>query len=338
MSNHQRMEEAEKMASQERKLDTARDVQKSAPEMVTEAPNALEALEQDARAKWAREFRYLVYTLKTNWSFLGGLIIIGGMTLLAIFAPWIAPYNPEFAIPADFLQSPSAKHWFGTDSYGMDIFSRVIWAPRLDLFIAVGATFTSLAIGIPLGVWAGYYGEDKTIQGWGSEFLLRGMDIIQAFPPFVLAMALAAVLGNNATNVIIVIAFINVPIFLRLTRSAVLSIKEKPYVEAAKAVGNPDRRILMRHILPNSLAPALINASVVMGFSILLTAGLSFIGAGIRVPKAEWGSMISIGASDMITGEWWTSVFPGLFLGVTVFGFALLGDGLRIYLDPTRRR
>ncbi len=285
-----------------------------------------------------REFRFFVYSLKTNRFFLLGLIIIAAMFLLAIMAPVIAPYHPEYAIPSDFLQPPGPKHWFGTDNYGMDIFSRVVWAPRIDLVIAVTATLASLAIGIPLGVWAGYYGSKRGIMGAGSEILLRIMDIVQAFPPFVLAMALVAIAGQKTINVILVIAFINVPVFLRLTRSAVLSVKEKSYVEAAICVGNPDSRILFKHILPNSLAPSLINASVVMGFSILLTAGLSFIGAGIRIPTAEWGAMISIGAPNMITGEWWTSIFPGIFLGTTVLGFALLGDGLRTYLDPTRRR
>ncbi len=284
-----------------------------------------------------RELRYLVYTLRTNLSFLLGLSIVVGMALVAALAPIIAPYPPEFAIPADFLQPPSARHLLGTDNYGMDIFSRVVWAPRLDLVIAVSATIVSLAIGIPLGVWAGYYSNRKGPPGWMSEVLLRFMDIIQAFPPFVFALGLVAAAGHKVSNVVIVIAFINIPVFLRLTRSAVLSVREKAYVEAAICVGNPDGRILFKHILPNALGPALINSSVIMGFSILLTSGLSFVGAGIRVPTAEWGSMISIGAPNMITGEWWTSVFPGVFLGVTVLGFALLADGLRTYLDPTRR-
>lgn len=285
-----------------------------------------------------REFRYLVFTLKNNKSFLIGIIIIFTIILLAIFAPFITPYHPEEAIPSEFLQPPNAKHWFGTDNYGMDIFSRVIWAPRVDLVIAIGATLLSLVLGIPLGVWAGYYGNRKGWLSTASEWLLRLMDVVQAFPPFVLAMALVTIAGQSITNVILVIAFVNVPVFLRLTRSAVLSIRERSYIEASICVGNPDSRILFKHILPNSLAPALINSSVVMGFSILTTAGLSFIGAGIRIPTAEWGSMISIGATNMTTGEWWTSIFPGIFLGLTVLGFALLGDGLRIYLDPTRRR
>lgn len=284
-----------------------------------------------------RELRYFVYTLKTNPFFLLGLTIVSGMALVALLAPVIAPYPPEFAIPADFLQPPSAKHWFGTDNYGMDVFSRVVWAPRLDLVIAVSATLVSLLIGVPLGVWAGYYSNRPGPLGWMSEGLLRFMDVIQAFPPFVFALGLVAAAGHKVSNVIIVIAFINIPVFLRLTRSAVLSVREKSYIEASVCVGNPDRRILFRHVLPNALGPALINASVIMGFSILLTSGLSFVGAGIRVPTAEWGSMISIGAPNMITGEWWTSVFPGMFLGITVLGFALLADGLRTYLDPTRR-
>jgi peptide/nickel transport system permease protein len=275
--------------------------------------------------------------VRASTGFLVGSLIFGLICILALFAPFIAPYGPEQANPSDFLQAPSTTHWLGTDSYGMDILSRILWAARLDVLIALVATSVSLLVGAPLGVWAGYFDSTRGWQARGSQLLQRVMDVLQAFPAFVLAMALVAASGPSVQNVIIVITFINVPVFMRLTRSAALTVREKPYMEAARCVGNADARLVLLHLLPNATGPALINASVVMGFSVLLTAGLSFVGAGIRVPTAEWGSMISLGAQNMVTGEWWISVFPGLALGVTVLSLGLVGDALRAYLDPTRR-
>jgi peptide/nickel transport system permease protein len=160
---------------------------------------------------------------------------------------------------------------------------------------------------------------------------------VQSFPVFVLAMALVAVTGQKMSNVILVVAFLNAPIYMRLMRSGVLSARESTYVEAARCVGNSDSRIVFRHILPNVINPSITQASVNIGWAILLTSGLSFIGAGVPVPKAEWGAMIAVGAPTVITGEWWSSLFPGLAIAITVLGFALVGDGLRAYFDPTTR-
>ena len=276
--------------------------------------------------------------VRVNAKFRLGLFIVGGMLLLALLGPWITPYHPTEAQPSDFLQAPNMQHWLGTDRYGMDILSRVLHSPRIDMSIALGATGLSLLFGVPIGVWAGYMNGSRGIQGKISEFVMRLMDIVQAFPPFVIAMAFVAVIGPNIWNVMLVIALINIPVFTRLTRSKVLSEKNRAYIDAAICTGNTRGQILFRYLLPNSLAPALINASVVMGFSVMLTAGLSFIGAGIRVPEAELGSMISIGAQNMVTGQYWTSLFPGIYLGLMIFGFALVGDGLRNGLDSTRKR
>jgi peptide/nickel transport system permease protein len=166
---------------------------------------------------------------------------------------------------------------------------------------------------------------------------MRVFDVSLAFPVFIFALALVAVLGASATNVILAMIFVNTPVFVWLTRSEVLSIRERPFVEAARCSGNGDLRIAFRHVLPNSLAAPLTQLSVVLGFSILLTAGLSFLGAGVPVPTPEWGLMVSQGASTMITGQWWTALFPGLALATAVLGFALVGDGLRIFLDPKQR-
>jgi len=225
----------------------------------------------------------------------------------------------------------------GTDPTGMDILSRVLAAVRTDLSVAVSGTLLSLVAGVVLGAAAGYWGGTGGIPQLLSEALLRIMDMIQSFPVFIFALALVSLSGPSAKNIVAAIAFVNLPIFLRLTRAAVLTTREQLYVEAARSVGMDDLRILFQDIIPNSIDPALVNASVTVGGAILLTAGLSFIGAGIRPPAPEWGSIIATGSQYMITGQWWIGVFPGLALSLSVFGFALLGDGLREYLDPTMR-
>ncbi|MDQ0221401.1 ABC transporter permease [Peribacillus cavernae] len=251
--------------------------------------------------------------------------------LCAIFAPIIAPYAPEEAIVEDSRLAPNSDHIFGTDETGMDVFSRVVHATRIDVTIAVFGTLLSLLIGIPIGLAAAYR------EGLFGEITMRIADVLQAFPVFILAIALVSILGNNVQNIIIAIAFLNAPIYMRFVRSEVLSIKQRPYVEAARCAGMSNLKIMFKELLPNSLRPTMVQASINMGWAILLTAGLSFIGAGVRVPTAEWGSMIAIGAPLIITGQWWSSFFPGVAIGITVLGFALFGDFLRLYLDPERR-
>ncbi|WP_319559325.1 ABC transporter permease [Marispirochaeta sp.] len=260
-----------------------------------------------------------------------GCIIILCVVFCAIFAPVIAPYDPQQPIMEDNRMPPSAEHIFGTDEVGMDIFSRIIYATRIDLTIGVLATLVSLFIGIPVGILVGYY------EGLFGEVIMRLTDLLQAFPVFIFAMVLVAVLGNKMQNIIAAITFLNAPIYLRLVRTEVLSVKRHPFVEAARCAGKSDFHIMFKELLPNSIKPALIQASVNVGWAILLTAGLSFIGAGIRVPTPEWGSMISLGADSIMTGQWWSSFFPGMAIMVTVLGFALFGDFLRTYLDPERR-
>lgn len=267
-----------------------------------------------------------------------GYVLVVAIILLSLFAPLIAPYDPEQANPDAVLVPPSSSHLMGTDVSGMDVFSRVIYSGRIDLTIAVFGTLVSVLIGLPLGLIAGYFSGTKGIWGWISEGLMRAADVLQAFPVFVLAIALVAALGASVRNVIIAIAFVNAPIYLRLLRTQALSLRERRFVEAARVAGSSELRIVFRHILPNAAAPAIVQLSVNMGWAVLLTAGLSFVGAGVQVPTPEWGSMIAIGAQNMITGQWWPALFPGIAVALTVLGFALVGDSLELMLDPVRRR
>jgi peptide/nickel transport system permease protein len=192
-------------------------------------------------------------------------------------------------------------------------------------------------VGILIGAVGGYFMAGEGITSLLAEWVMRAVDVVQAFPVFIFALALVAVLGSNPINLIMAMVFVNTPVFIWLTRSEVAHVRQMPFIEAARCSGNGELRIALAHVLPNSLAPALTQLSVVMGFSVLLTASLSFVGAGIQVPTPEWGLMVSQGASTMITGQWWVALFPGLALASTVFGFALVGDGLRNYIDPKRR-
>jgi len=267
-----------------------------------------------------------------------GLIIVGFWLLISLLAPIIAPYSPTHPFPDAVLAPPGSRFLLGTDRDGLDILSRLMWAPRIDLGIAVASTVLALCIGVPVGGFAGYFGGKGGLQGALATAAMRIVDVSQAFPVFVFALAIVAVLGPRAGNLIVAMAFVNAPVFIWLTRSQVLAVRERAFVEAARCAGNSEVRIAFRHVLPNALAAPLTQLSVVLGFSVLLTAGLSFIGAGVQLPTPEWGLMVSEGASTMITGQWWIALFPGIALGSAVFGFALLGDGLRVYLDPVLRQ
>lgn len=283
---------------------------------------------------------YVPPVRKADWLMRIGVAIVTLVVFLALFGPYIGPYDPtrttiRIAVPPPgFTEIPSLfmgwiggtleypPHWMGTDANGYDIFSRVIAAPRVDLKIALLANILSLIVGVFFGLVAGYW------RNWGTELLIRVSDVLQSFPVFIMAMVLVALAGRSATNIIIALAFVYTPIYLRLTRAEVLSQTSRGFVEAARAMGNSELSIAMRHVLPNSLTPALIQSSVTIGFAILLTAGLSFVGAGVRPPTPEWGLMISTGANQIVLGEWWPSVFPGLAISLTVFGFAVLGNAL----------
>ena len=270
--------------------------------------------------------------------FLLGYLIVIVVILLGVFAPWIAPYSPVEADPSRVLLPPSWSYLMGTDSVGMDIFSRTIFAPRIDLTIAISATLISAALGSLIGAMVGYYGEGKGIRSWLGGGVMRSADVIQAFPVFVLAIALVASLGQGLSTVVAAITFVNTPIYLRLMRSQVLSIRRARFVQAARVAGCSDWSIIMRHVMPNAMSPVLAQLSVNIGWAVLLTAGLSFVGAGVRAPTPEWGSMIAMGFQDLVTGFWWPSVCPGLVLSISVFGFTLVGASIEVLSDPAKRR
>jgi len=270
--------------------------------------------------------------LREHRALLAGAVMATGMIVLAIVGPSITPYSPTNGISGAQLLPPSGTHWFGTDAVGLDVFSRVIAAPRTDLTIALVSTLLALLLGTLIGAAVGYYSNI-----W-SELVMRVSDLLQSFPVFILAMATAVVAGYNLTGIIFVIAFVNAPIYVRLVRAQVLSLRKRTFVEAAEALGEPGSQVILRHLIPNALPPILAQASITVGFAMLLTAGLSFVGAGVRVPTPEWGSMIATGASNIVTGQWWPSVFPGVALSVTVFGFALLGDALAKFVEPARHQ
>ncbi|GAB0117913.1 ABC transporter permease [Acidisoma sp. 7E03] len=271
------------------------------------------------------------YALSENKLTLLAAVLFGMLIFCAIFGPLLAPYGPLVTSESARMQPPSWAHLFGTDSLGRDIFSRVLIATRLDLGMAISAVCLSFVIGTGLGAIAGYWG------GWVDTIFGRVMDTIMAFPLFVLAMGIVAALGNNVTNIIIATAVINLPFYGRFARAEVNVRRDLAYVEAARMGGNGALRILWGHILRNILPTMLVQASLNMGWAILNAAGLSFIGLGVRPPTPEWGIMVSEGASYIISGEWWTFVFPGAALVIAVFCFNLLGDGLRDILDPRRR-
>ena len=258
-----------------------------------------------------------------------GMLLI--LVLCAVIGPAVVPYDPLASDTAATLQAPSARHWFGTDQLGRDIFSRVVVAARLDMAIAVFSVALVFAVGAIAGIAAGFFG------GWTDRIVGRIADTIMAFPLFVLAMGIVAALGNTVTNIVIATAIINFPLYARLARAEANVRRSAGYVMAARLTGNRDWRIVLTSILPNILPIMMVQMSLTMGYAILNAAGLSFIGLGVRPPTPEWGIMVAEGAGFIVSGEWWIALFPGLALMFAVFCFNLIGDGLRDIVDPSRR-
>ncbi|WP_169569418.1 ABC transporter permease [Sneathiella limimaris] len=274
---------------------------------------------------------HTLYVLKENPVTLIAFMMLAFFVLSAILGEHIAPYDPLASNSDRVLEPPSLDHWFGTDPLGRDVFSRVITATRLDLFIAVSAVTLSFIFGSILGCAAGYWGGKLDI------LLSRTLDTIMAFPIFVLAMGIVAALGNTVENIVYATAIINIPFYARLVRAEVNIRRNAGFVQAAKLSGNSDLRVLAFHIYPNTLPPMMVQISLNLGWAILNAAGLSFIGLGVRPPTPEWGIMVAEGANFIVSGEWWLAVFPGLWLMLAVFTFNLLGDGLRDIVDPRQR-
>lgn len=269
--------------------------------------------------------------LRRNRIALGSLVFLAGLAFVAVAAPLVAPYDPYYGEMPKALQSPSAAHWLGTDELGRDILSRIIFGAQVSLkvgFLAVGIAVTC---GIVLGAVAGYYGR------WIDNLIMRFMDIMLAFPSLLLAIAFMAVLGKGVENAIIAIAIVSIPEYARIVRGSVLSIKENDYVQAARAIGNPDHAIIFRHVLPNVMGPIIVRSTLGVSTAILEAAALGFLGLGVQPPYAEWGTMLGSGRAYIFNAPHLV-YFPGVAITLTVMAFNLFGDGLRDALDPRLRR
>lgn len=263
-------------------------------------------------------------------SALAGLAVLVALGAAAIAAPLLAPYDPLDQNMADFLSAPGTAHWFGTDQFGRDLFSRVLWGGRLTLQVGVIAVGIAGTIGVTLGLIAGFYG------GWLDLVIMRAIDLLLAFPSVLLALGVVAILGGSLENLMIAVGIAGVPQFTRVVRAAVLSARALPYVEAARALGGPDRIIMWRHVLPNVVAPALVLATTSAAAAIITGAALSFLGLGVRPPAPEWGAMLSTGR-EYLRHAPWMSIFPGLAIMVAVVSINVVGDRLRDVLDPRLR-
>ena len=293
----------------------------------------LSILESGTEEKRSRnsEWRRAVHSLRKSPLAVLGFVITGVLIVLAIFAPFLAPYSPTKMRLSERLSPPSSSHIFGTDDVGRDILSRVIYGSRISLRICTVVVGLTIGIGTILGVAAGYLG------GWVDELIMRISDVFLAFPALILARAIAAALGPSLDNVILAMVVIWWPRYARVARGQVLVLREIDYMVAAKAMGTSATRTFIHHILPNCISPILIQATLDLGEVLLTAATLSFIGFGAQPPTPEWGAMISLGR-NYLRDNWWYATFPGLAILVTVMGFNLLGDAARDVLDPRLRR
>ncbi|MFE1625947.1 ABC transporter permease [Brevibacillus reuszeri] len=283
----------------------------------------LQVKDEQVISPWREAWR----TLRKNKLAMVGLAIIIFFVLIAVFAPMIAPYPYDQGELVMKNKPPSEEHWFGTDYNGRDVLSRVVYGARISLWVGTFSVIGSVVAGTILGLLAGYYGR------WIDMIISRVFDIMLAFPSILLAIAIVAILGPSLQNALLAIAIINIPTFGRLVRSRVLSLKEEEFVMAARAIGMKDSRILMQHILPNSLAPIIVTGTMGIATAIIEAAALGFLGLGAQAPEPEWGKMLS-DSRQYIQKAPWTVIFPGLSIMLTVLGFNLIGDGLRDALDP----
>lgn len=269
------------------------------------------------------------HRLSRNKLAMVGLFMMTTIFLLALCADLIADYNQAVVgmNMMERLQPPSAKHWFGTDGYGRDVFARIIHGSRLSLSLSIVSMAIAVAVGSLIGAISGYYG------GKIDDVLMRLMDMLLAIPPMLMSISIVAALGRSMVNLMLALALAYMPVFARVIRSSILSVKGQEFVEAAKACGTSDARIIMRHIVPNAVGPIIVQATLAMGAAILTISSLSFMGMGIQPPQPEWGTMLYEGR-DLIRTSPYLVVFPGLAIAVSVLSLNLLGDGLRDALDP----
>jgi peptide/nickel transport system permease protein len=290
------------------------------------APRAAVTVAPRVRSEWRRTAR----TLTRNRLVLAGLVMVIGLIAIAALAGLIAPYDPIANNVRAALQPPSSYYYFGTDRFGRDIFSRVVFGSQLSLFVAIVSVAISAVVGIALGLVSGYY------RGWVDNLLGRIMDVFFSFPALLLAIGVAAMLGPGLNNAVIAIAVVYAPVFGRVVRGPALVERGKEYVEAARVIGASSPRVILKHVFPNVLSPLTIQATITMSQAILLEASLSFLGLGTQPPFPSWGTMLYEGREFLETAPWW-SIFPGLAIMLTVLAFNLLGDGIRDVLDPRSR-
>ena len=259
-----------------------------------------------------------------------GAILVAVFAVIALIGPSVAPFGPTEQFTADRLQPPSATYWFGTDEFGRDIFSRLLYGARISFQVGAIAVGIAGTLGILLGLVAGYAG------GWVDNILTLLMDIIFAFPAILLAIAIISLLGNNLTNAMVAIAIVYMPTFMRIVRGATLSVRHTAYVESAVSLGASTPRVLARHVFPNITAPLIVHVSLVFAFAVLAEASLAFLGLGNKPPAPSWGSMVSASYGFLQLAPW-AAIVPGVAIALAVLGFNLLGDGLRDALDPRSR-
>ncbi len=284
-------------------------------------------------ARWQNARRGL-YRFRQSWLSIVGLAIVLFLILVALIGPAFVPHPEHVAGSVSTgtrFRPPSAQWWFGTNELGQDVFSLVVAGSRISLLAGLAVVVLGTVIGTLVGAVAGFAG------GWTDEVLMRVTDLTLTIPSLILAMAIAAALGPGTTNMILAVALSWWPGYARLVRGEVLAKKEEVFVQAARAVGASPARILFRHVLPNVVSPVIVKMSLDMGFAILTIAALGFIGIGVRPPTPEWGSLLAV-ARNYMPDVWWTAIFPGAAIFLAVFGFNLLGDGLRDVLDPKARR
>lgn len=265
--------------------------------------------------------------LRRNKGALAGLVVLLVITVVAVLAPVIAPYDPIKMYPAERMQPPSSKHWFGTDPFGRDILSRVLYGFRISLLVALVSVALGMISGVALGLIAGYAG------GWGDATIMKLMDMLLAFPGILLALSVIALLGPGLMNAMIAVGISSIPGYARLTRGDVLAAKSRLYVVAARTVGCNNVRIVVRHILPNVVAPVIVLSALNTAWAILTTASLSFLGLGVRPPTPELGALLNDGRNYLPLAPWIT-LYPGLAIIITVMAVNLFGDGLRDAVDP----
>ncbi|MDQ7841419.1 MAG: ABC transporter permease [bacterium] len=278
------------------------------------------------RLRWRLRLRHLL----RYRSAVIGMLVLTGITVAAVLAPSVTRYDPSAQVWEQALQQPSWAHWLGTDEFGRDLLTRIVFGGRISLVVGFLAVGIAAGIGVPLGLISGYAG------GWLDVLVMRVMDVLLAFPAILLAIAIVGALGPGLRNAIVAVGIVGIPAFARVVRGAALVIRAQDYVEAARAMGAGAGRVVARHVFPNATAPVIVQATLSVGGAILASAGLSFLGLGAQPPTPDWGGMLASGREFMLQA-WWIATFPGIAIMLTVLGFNLVGDALRDLLDPRLR-